>query len=153
MNPLPEFQFKPFHDPSRKPPWAQLSRLGGDRVAILFKELRQSLGKIDAIVERLWFSGAEEGWVVQYSVGNTELFTARISSGLLEVKVPFESADVECSSMMPQLSAVLKRAIRISQNTDPVRFRLENRAMVRSFSKLVAARSRQISKSSVAFGK
>jgi hypothetical protein len=142
MNALPGF--KPFHDPSRKPQWAQLSRLGGDRVAILFKELRQSLGRIDGIVERLSFAGDEDGWVVQYCAGNTELFTARISPGLLEVKIPSESGGVE--SKMLQLSAALKRAIQNSQSARFWQFCLKNRAMVHSFASLVAARSKQISK-------
>ena len=142
MNALPGF--KPFHDPSRKPQWAQLSRLGGDRVAILFKELRQSLGRIDGIVERLSFAGNEDGWVVQYCAGNAELFTARISPGLLEVKIPLDSDGV--ASKIPQLSGVLRRAIQDSQNASFWHFCLKNRATVRSFANLVTARSKQISK-------
>lgn len=138
--------FRPFHDPSTKPQWAQLSRLGGDRVAILFKELRASLGKIGGITERLHFAGIEEGWVVRYGVGGAELFTARISPGKLEVKLPWESASAERPFRMPQPSAALRRSIQISQDSNSARICLKNRAAVRSFSSLVLARSKLISK-------
>ncbi len=141
-----EFCFKPFYDPSVKPQWAQLSRLGGDRVAILFKELRASLGKIDVIVERLHFSGIEDGWVVRYSVGPCEVFTARISPGVLEVKLPADFVEAGKPFKLPQASAALKSAIPNFQSGEPMRIRLTNRAMVRSFSNLAAARVRFFSK-------
>jgi hypothetical protein len=146
MNALAGFRFKPFYDPSRKPQWGQLIRLGGDRVAILFKELRTSLGNIDGIIEGLYFSGVDDGWVVRYCVRNTELFTTRILPGALEVKLPSESADAERPFQMPPLSAVLKRAMLNSKDVNSTRFCLNNRAAVRSFSNLVAARSKLISK-------
>ncbi|HUZ47461.1 MAG TPA: hypothetical protein VMW54_12570 [Terriglobia bacterium] len=141
-----EFRFEPFYDPSVKPQWAQLSRLGGDRVTILFKELRASLGKIDGIVERLHFSGIKDGWVVRYSVGPCELFTARISPGLLEVKLPADFVGAGKPFKLPQPSAALKSAIPKVQSGEPTRIRLTNRARVRSFSNLAVARGRLFSK-------
>ena len=141
-----EFYFKPFYDPLVKPQWAQLSRLGGDRVAVLFKELRASLGKIDGLIERLHFSGIEDGWVVRYSVGHCELFTARISPGELEVKLPADFVEEGKPFKLPQASAALISSIPNSQSGEPTRIRLTSRAMVRSFSNLAAARSRLFSK-------
>jgi len=146
MNPFTEFRFKPFYDPSTKPQWGQLSRLGGDRVAILFKELRTSLGKIEGIIERLYFSGVEDGWVVRYCIGNTELFTARISPGSLEVKLPSDFAGPEKPFKIPQLSAALKGAVQNSPSGNSTRICVRNRAMVHSFSNFVAARSKLLLK-------
>jgi len=120
-------------------------RLGGDRVAVLFEELRKSVGKVDGIVERLHYSGREDGWVVQYDVSGVELMTARISPGLLEANIPLSPADRESLLRMQKLSVTIKDAIRgipKESESDQVRVPLTNRRTVHSVANLVTAKAR-----------
>ncbi len=75
----------PFCDPNVKPDWAQLTRLGGDRVAILFEELRRRIGAIDGLIEDLHFASQDEGWVPRYSLDGVTIAHAHIGPGSLEV--------------------------------------------------------------------
>ncbi len=134
--------------PARKPGWAQLIRLGGDGVAILFGELRKSVGRIDGVVERLHYSAKEERWVVQYRVGDAVLFTAWISPGLLEAGIVLTRSDVERLLRTHNLSGTVRNAIRAGateQGQDSIRFPLKDRRMVRSFLNLVRAKKSLIS--------
>jgi hypothetical protein len=140
-----ESSLNPVRGPAKKPEWAQLIRLGGDRVAILFKELRKSVGTVDGIVERLGYS--EGRWVVQYDVGGTELFTARISPGLLEAVIRFSPAEQERLLRMRNLSGTMKDAIRSGKNeagSNVTRLPLTDRRTVRSFASFVKAKSKLI---------
>lgn len=131
--------------PARKPGWAQLIRLGGDRVAILFAELRKSVGKIDGIVESLHYSASESRWVVRYEIGSVPLFMVRIMPGLLEGCVPLSLSECETLLATCSLSETIRRAIRSSASEallNPVRLPLTDRCKVRSFANLVRAKSR-----------
>ena len=68
----------PFRDPNSKPDWAQLTRLGGDRVANLFEELRRRMGVVEGLTEDLYFAGPEEGWAPRYTVGGETVAVAHI---------------------------------------------------------------------------
>lgn len=134
--------------PARKPGWAQLIRLGGDSVAILFDELRKSVGKIDGVVERLHYSARERRWMVQYRVEDAELFSVWISPGLLEAAMALNRSDVEMLLRHHKLSGTIRDTIRASAK-DPgqsfIRFPLKDRRSVRSFASLVKAMSSLIS--------
>lgn len=141
-----ESSLNPVRGPAKKPEWAQLIRLGGDRVAMLFQELRQSVGTVDGIVERL--HGSEGRWVVRYDLGGTELFTARISPGLLEAVIPLSPSDQARLLRMRSLSGTIKDAVRNSANeagSNSIRLRLTGRRVVRSFASLVKAKSKLVS--------
>src|SRR5579872_1139120 len=107
----PEVRFNPFNDPATKPQWAQLTRLGGDRVAILFEDLRCQIAKIDGVIESLRYSGPEEGWVAEYCADGTALFTARIFPGVLEVTMVFDGSG--CAQLIgsEKLGARMKDAL------------------------------------------
>ena len=74
----------PFCDPKVRPDWAQLTRLGGDRVAILFEELRRRFGAIDGLIEDLHFASQEDGWVPRYSLDGVAVARVYVGSGSLE---------------------------------------------------------------------
>lgn len=131
--------------PARKPGWAQLTRLGGDRVAILFGELRKSVGKIDGMVERLYYAAAEARWVVQYKVGSVPLFTVRIVPGLLEACMPLSLSECEILLATRSLSETIRSAIRSSASEARLKLvclPLTDRRKVRSFANLVRAKIR-----------
>ena len=130
--------------PARKPGWAQLIRLGGDGVSILFGELRKSVGRIDGVIERLHFSASEERWTVQYRVGEMELFTVRISPGLLEAAMALSRSDVGRLLGNQSLSGTVKDTIRAGvteAGQGIVLFPLNDRSRVRSFVNLARAKS------------
>jgi hypothetical protein len=131
--------------PARKPGWAQLIRLGGDRVAILFDELRKSVGKIDGVIERLHYSGTEQRWFVQYRTVDAELFTVRISPGVLEAAMLLSPSEVERLLSTRKLSVTIRDAFRTSASgagSSSVRFLLKDRRTVRSFASLARAKDR-----------
>ena len=135
----------PVRGPARMPEWAQLIRLGGDGVAILFGELRKSVGRIDGVVERLLYSAREERWVVQYRVGDAELFAVWISPGLLEAGMVLNQLEVERLLRNHNVSGAVKDAIRagaIRPGQDLIRFHLKDRRRVRSFASLVRAKNK-----------
>jgi len=131
--------------PARKPGWAQLIRLGGDHVAILFGELRNSVGKIDGIVERLHYAAGEARWFVQYEVGSVPLFAVKITPGLLEGCVPLSLSEGETLLATRSLSKTIRNAIRRSTSEarlSRVCLPLTDRRKVRSFANLVRAKDR-----------
>lgn len=135
--------------PARRPEWAHLIRLGGDRVAVLFEELRKSIGKVDGIVERLRYLESKSRWVVQYEVGDTELCTMRISPGLLEAEIALGSEDVTKLSRAGKLEKDLQGAGRdngIQTDLKSVKLALTDRWTVRQFAGLVAAKSKLVSR-------
>lgn len=138
------------HGPAKKPEWAQMIRLGGDRVAILLEELRKAAGKVDGIVEVVLFSGKRGGWVVQYEVESSELFTAHIAPGVLEVVIPLSRSEIKSLLRIRNLSGNIQEAIRQSSDgsaTARVEFELMNRRRVHSFANLVMAKARFAQKS------
>jgi hypothetical protein len=82
-----------FRNPEKKPDWAQLTRLGGDRVAILFEDLRRRIGAIDGLVEDLHFANQQDGWAPRYSVGGVAIAEVRIAPGRLEAALEGDVAD------------------------------------------------------------
>ena len=134
--------------PDGKPGWAHLIRLGGDGVAVLFDELRRSVGRIDGVVERLHYSPREERRLVQYRVGGAELFIVWISPGVLEAGMALNRSEVERLLLNLGLSGTIKDAIRAGV-TEPgkglVRFPLKDRGTVRSFVNLARVKNMLIS--------
>jgi hypothetical protein len=134
--------------PARKAAWAQLIRLGGDRVAILFDELRKSVGRIDGVVQRLHYSVIDERWMVQYEVGDAELFTVRISPGVLEAGMALSRSEVKRLLQNRTLSKSVRDVIQNTANAgglSSLRFPLRDRRAVRSFANLARARNSLIS--------
>jgi hypothetical protein len=133
--------------PAKKPGWAQLVRLGGDRVAILFDELRKSVGRIDGIVERLHYSAPEDRWLVQYQAGGVELFTVRISPGLLEAGMLLSPSEIETSLKIRKLCGTIKNEIRAAAGHPEacsIRFALKDRRTVRSFANLARVKDKLV---------
>src|SRR5579875_2910994 len=131
--------------PARRPEWAQMIRLGGDRVAVLFNELRKSVGKIDGIIERLHYSAEENRWVVKYSIDGLELFTARIFPGSLEAEMALSAAEANVLLRSEALSRTLRNTIDSGlqeRQAGLINFPLTNRRAARSFASLVRAKSR-----------
>lgn len=138
-------QKNPFRHPDVKPDWAQLTRLGGDRVAILFEELRRRVGVIDALVEDLHFAGAEEGWMPRYRQGDRVLFTVRLLPGSLEVTLRMDVLEREILLASRKVGAAMKRVLRDGRAEAggfATSLVLGNQADVRSFSSLVVHGSR-----------
>ncbi|HET7213890.1 MAG TPA: hypothetical protein VFL79_09890 [Terriglobia bacterium] len=134
--------------PARMPGWAQLIRAGGDGVAILFGELRKSISRIDGVVERLRYSATEQRWVIEYQARGRELFSVRISPGLLEAYMPLSWSDAAGLLRNHNLSAAVRDAIRsgaVGPGESRVQFILTDRQGVRSFANLARARNRLIS--------
>lgn len=137
--------------PAKKPEWANLIRQGGDRVAVLFEEMRKSLGKVEGIVERLHYAEKDARWVVQYKVGNRELCAVRISPGLLEAEIVLrqEDSDKLSRSLKPGgQDAVVARPGETGLSS--VRVRLKDRRTVRLIARLVAVQSKLVSKTTKA---
>lgn len=138
----------PVRGPAKKPKWAQLIRLGGDRVAILFGELRKAVGPVDGIVEGLHYSASEARWVVRYSAGGAELFSVQISPGLLEARVPLSASEAEFLLGKRGLSEAIKEAIRnvaIGARSNELKLPLTDRRRVHSLAKLVTAKNKLLS--------
>lgn len=149
--PSNEFSLNPIRGPARQPECAQLIRLGGDGVAILFGELRKSVGNIDGVFERLHYSARERRWVIQYRVGDEELFTVRISPGQIEAGLALSRSDAERLLQNCKLSGIVRGAIRagaIDPDHNFVRFPLKDRRSVRSFVNLVKAKKSLVSNGS-----
>ena len=127
--------------------WAQLTRLAGDRAAILFEDLRRRVGTIAGLVEELHYDGGAERWTPRYRLGENVLFTAQILPAALEATVALD-ADERISLLgSRQLSSTMKHIIRHTPIVDghvSVRVRLNSRAAVGAFSNLVAMKSKLI---------
>lgn len=134
--------------PATQPGWAQLIRLGGDRVAILVDELRKSVGRIDGVVQRMHYSATEENWVVQYEVGGTELFTLRISPGVLKANMTLSRPEADRLLQNRTLSGNIRGEIKNrASEAEPgaLRFLLKDRRTVRSFVNFARARTNVVS--------
>ncbi len=140
MNPPLSGPQYPFRDPQRKPDWAQLTRWGGDRVAVLFEDLRKRIGKIEGLVEDLHYTGAEDGWTPRYRVGGDTLFIAHVAPGKLEVTFRLDVArweQLRRSGQAGRRMTQVLSAARSEEGKVSLRLPLSNRAAVRSFSALV----------------
>lgn len=145
MSMAPESRPNPFRDPAARPEWAQLTRLAGDRAAILFEELRRQLSRIDGVQEELHYDGAGRGWVPRYRVKENILCAVQISPGLLEARVELESALRERLLLWPRVSAEIKQALRgaaLDKGIASLRLRLSSRSGVRSLANLAALKNK-----------
>jgi len=136
----------PFRNAKAKPDWAQLTRLGGDRVAILFEELRTSISRIPALIEELHFCGPEEGWLPRYRVENRVLLKVQILPGNLSAMVELNerqhnkvlnSARVAAKVMAWLGTASIREGIAL------LRVRLSNRTDVCSLGNFLVRISRE----------
>jgi len=130
----------PFRDPHTKPQWAQLTRLGGDHVAILFEDLRTQISGIIGLVEELHFSGPEEGWLPRYRVGHQVLLTVQILPGSLTAVVELDESLARNLLNSPSEPGRIKawlRPVAIREGIALLRARLLSRAHTRSLTKLI----------------
>jgi hypothetical protein len=125
--------------------WAQLTRLAGDRAAILFEDLRRRLGSIAGLVEELHYDGAAERWTPRYRLGEKVLFTAHILPAALEATVTLDAGERLSLLGSRRLNSTMKHLIRQTPMVEgqfSVRVRLNSRAAVREFAGLVVTRCR-----------
>jgi len=130
----------PFRDPARSPDWAQLTRLAGDRAAILFEHLRAQVGSIDGLIEDLHYAGPEVGWTPRYRLGETTLFIAHIFPGMLEASIEVDSSACEKLLASPKTGAAFKAALRRARTKGQprmVRVPLPTRDDIRTFAREV----------------
>ena len=143
---IPTHQVGDFlRDPNRQPDWAQLTRLGGDRAALLFEEFRRGLAAIDGLVEELFYDGSERGWTPRYRVGVRVLASVAIRPGALEAAVELERALAERLLASARTAKSLKEAIRlapVSGGAIRLRVRLSTAAEVRALARVVRMKSK-----------
>ena len=140
----PISQQNPFRDADHKPDWAQLTRLAGDRAAILFEELREWIGAVDGLVEELHYHGPEQGWLPRYRVGNQILFSAHVLPGLLEATLEVRTALRQKVLASRRIAAGIKERVRSVPTDDDhasIRVPLSSRAEVRAFVTLLVMKS------------
>lgn len=134
----------PFRDPDAKPSWAHLTRLGGDRVAILFEALRKRVGSIPGLIEDLHFTGPEEGWAPRYCLGEETVAYVHIRPGILEaVLYPGDGGGAR------QESAAGTREAPVTTRSDArgkerVRVQLASRAAASAFARRMALACRRL---------
>ena len=141
----------PFRDPARCPQWAELTRLAGDRAAILFEYLRAQVGSIDGLIEDLHYAGPEGGWTPRYRLGGTTLFIAHVLPGVLEASLELDAAACQKLLASPGTGAALKAAIRQAyRDGEPatVRMPLSTHADIRAFAKAVRRKGRIVAQPS-----
>ncbi|HEV2348798.1 MAG TPA: hypothetical protein VG028_03025 [Terriglobia bacterium] len=130
----------PYRDPAAKPEWAQLTRLGGDRVAILFEDLRARISGIDGLVEELHFYGEEAGWLPRYRVGDRVLLTVEILPGNLTAAAELEVSLAKKILNSPTRTSRIKTWLRpfaIREGIALLRVRLSSRAHTCSLARLI----------------
>ncbi len=127
------------------PQWAQLTRLAGDRAAILFEDLRRRVGAIPGLIEELHYDGVEKRWVPRYRLGEDVLFAAHILPAALEATLTLDAAQRDRLLSSRRLSSAMKQSIRQAQMVDgwvSVRLPVKSRATVRAFATLIAMKSK-----------
>ncbi len=142
---MPRTLQNPFRDARRQPEWAQLTRLAGDRAAILFEQLRSEISAIDGLVEDLHYLDSEAGWVPRYRVGQKTLLTVHIYPGVVEANLELQEPLREKLVAARNLGRELPAAIRETPASGPVtmvRVRLGSRGTVRALGRAVRLRSR-----------
>jgi hypothetical protein len=138
----------PFFGPELKSKWAQLARRGGDRVSILFEDLRKRVGAIEGLSEELFFVGEDEGWAPRYSLGDRKLFTAHVRPGLLEVELSMNASERAALLASRSLAGTLRGAFESAREEAgkfKVRFAMKSGADVRAFARLIVRRARMLS--------
>ena len=135
-----------FQDAQAKPDWAQFTRLGGDRVAILFEDLRTQISAISGLVEELHFSEQGQGWGPRYRVGDRVLLKVHIAPGNLDATVELEETLFINLLSSPKIAHKIKlwfRAASIREGIALLRVRLLTRADICSLAHLVVMISRE----------
>ncbi len=137
----------PFRDPQARPEWGQLTRLAGDRAAILFEDLRSQLGRIDGLQEDLRYTGPGQGWAPRYRLQENTLCTVWVLPGILEAAVELAKPLGEKLLASPRVATAIKEAIRTGgadNGSACARLRLSNRADVRAFANLIQIKSKSL---------
>jgi hypothetical protein len=123
-----------------------LTRLGGDRVAILFEELRRRISTISGLVEELYFCGPAQGWGPRYRVGDRVLLKVHIVPGNLGATVELEEMLFINLLSSPKIASKIKmwfRTVSIREGIALLRVRLSSRADICSLANLVVRVSRE----------
>ncbi len=127
------------------PQWAQLSRLAGDRAAILFEELRKRVGAIPGLVEELRYDEVEKRWTPHYLLGAEVLFTAHILPAALEAMTALSASQRDRLLRSRKIGLAMRQIIEKAPmvgGSVPVRVRLNNQAAVGAFAAVITAKSR-----------
>ncbi len=135
----------PFFGSKLKPSWAQLTRRGGDRVAILLEDLRKRIGVIEGLTEELVFTSEAEGWAPTYRLEGKTLATAHIGAASLEVELRVDASERERLLASKRLSNTMKRMLegaRDEAGEFTIRFAIKCPADVGSVSRWIVLRSR-----------
>jgi len=130
--------------------WAQLTRLAGDRAAILFEDLRRRVGTIAGLVEELHYDSVAQCWTPRYRLGEEVLFTAHILPAALEATVTLGAGERISLLGLRRLSSTVKQLIRqapIVEGQVSVRVCLNSWVAVRAFSNLVIMKCKLSSRS------
>jgi len=128
--------------------WAQLTRLAGDRAAILFEDLRRRVGTIAGLVEELHYDGVTQRWTPCYHLDDEVLFTAHILPAALEATLTLDADQRHSLLGSRRLSSTMKHLIQqtpIVQGQVSVRARLNSQAAVRAFATLILMKSKLVS--------
>ena len=129
--------------------WAQLTRLAGDRAAILFEDLRRRVGAIAGLVEELHYDSVAKRWTPRYRLGEKVLFTVHMLPAALEGTLTLDASDRPSLLVTRRLSATMKQLIQdtpMAEGQLSVRVPLNSQAAVRAFSTLVAMKSKLIAR-------
>jgi hypothetical protein len=129
--------------------WAQLTRLAGDRAALLFEDLRTRVSAIAGLVEELYYDEFAERWTPRYRLGEAVLFTAHILPAALEATLALDRGERLSLLGSRRLSFAMKHLIQqtlMIEGRVSIPVRLNSRAAVGAFSTLVAMKSKLISR-------
>lgn len=133
-------------DPQRPPEWAQLTRLAGDRAAILFEELRRRASAIDGLVEELIYQGPDVGWTPHYRCAATSLFSVLIRPGVLEAVVTLDCRKRERALASNRIARRIKQQIRnapVENELTRLRVPLAKVEDIRAFASLAVLKSQE----------
>ena len=131
----------PFRGPARAPEWAALTRLGGDRVAVLLKMLRTEAGKVAGLKEEISSDNPAAVWTISYSIAKEPLFTLTVRPGSLEWLMPADSSHHGLPAPAVTPTQPLPAPLDVP---DLTRVQIATARDVRSLMKLVTKRSRRI---------
>ena len=126
-----------------KPTWGQIARLCGDRVAILFEELRRRVAHILGLMEDLCLDETSLTWTPRYRVNGRAIFVVEISPGALEAQMELTRAESEKLAASRKLSRRAKSWLDAARaGSSPFRVRLSNSADVSSLAGLASQLSK-----------
>ena len=115
---------EPLLSDKKRPSWGQLARRGGDRISVLFAELRTRLADIPGLIEELQFDNDSGEWEPRYRVGDRTLFRLQISPGRLDATAEFSAAEVIRLLASPRLSARIRQWLQsVSSDNEGVQLR------------------------------